>query len=179
MTRVSNNSRFIVVKPSPGRATRGQVMLSGATMPCALGRGGVRSRKREGDGATPLGIWPLRSVYYRSDRTRRPVCDVPVSAIQPDAGWCDAVQDRNYNRPVRHPYPASAERLWRDDHLYDLILVIGHNDRPRQRGCGSAIFMHLARPGYKPTEGCIALSQRDMRRVLQRVGPSTRLVITR
>jgi L,D-peptidoglycan transpeptidase YkuD (ErfK/YbiS/YcfS/YnhG family) len=86
-------------------------------------------------------------------------------------GWCDAPGDRNYNRPVRHPYPASAERLWREDELYDVLVVLGHNQRPRLRGGGSAIFMHVARPGYLPTEGCIALERGHLLALLERLGP--------
>lgn len=97
--------------------------------------------------------------------------------LRPQDGWCDAVGDRNYNRPVRHPYPASAERLWREDGLYDVIVVLDHNARPRVQGAGSAIFMHLARPQYTPTEGCIALARRDMLRLLPRLGRRSRLEI--
>ena len=93
-----------------------------------------------------------------------------MRAIRPRDGWCDAPADRNYNRPVRHPYPASAERLWRADGLYDVVVVLGYNDRPRVRGRGSAIFMHVARPGYAPTEGCIALARPHLLRVLDAAG---------
>ncbi|MEZ5852679.1 MAG: L,D-transpeptidase family protein [Hyphomicrobiaceae bacterium] len=133
---------------------------------CALGRTGRHGRKREGDGATPVGRWRLLDVLYRADRVSRPRTALPVRAIRAEDGWCDAAGDRNYNRPVTHPYPASAERLWRPDALYDLVVVLDYNVRRRVRGRGSAIFMHVARPGYAPTEGCIALSERDMRNIL-------------
>lgn len=135
-------------------------------LPCALGRGGRRARKREGDGATPIGMWPMREVLYRADRMARPVTGLPVSPIRPDDGWCDAPHDRNYNRPVRLPYPAGHERLWREDHLYDLVVILGYNDVPRSRGQGSAIFMHLAAPDFTPTVGCIALHEADLRKLL-------------
>jgi L,D-peptidoglycan transpeptidase YkuD (ErfK/YbiS/YcfS/YnhG family) len=108
----------------------------------------------------------MRAVLYRADRVVRPVTRLPVSAIHPDDGWCDDPCDRNYNRPVRLPYPASHERLWREDHLYDLVVVLGYNDLPRSKGRGSAIFMHLAAPGFMPTEGCIALREADLRKLL-------------
>jgi L,D-peptidoglycan transpeptidase YkuD (ErfK/YbiS/YcfS/YnhG family) len=98
---------------------------------------------------------------------------LPVQRIRRMDGWCDAPGDRNYNRPVRHPYPASAERLWRDDALYDMVVVLRHNQRPRLRGRGSAIFMHVARPGYLPTEGCIALERGHLLRVLERLRPGS------
>jgi L,D-peptidoglycan transpeptidase YkuD (ErfK/YbiS/YcfS/YnhG family) len=110
------------------------------------------------------------AVLYRPDRGRRPPTRLPVRPIRRADGWCDAPTDRNYNRSVRHPYPASAERLWREDGLYDLVVLLSHNARPRVRGAGSAVFMHLARPGYRPTEGCIALSRAHLLRLLQRLG---------
>ncbi|MEZ5818823.1 MAG: L,D-transpeptidase family protein [Hyphomicrobiaceae bacterium] len=144
---------------------------------CAVGRSGIGVRKREGDGATPAGIWSFVEVRWRPDRGRRPSCCLPVRVIRPDQGWCDAPADRNYNRPVRLPYPASAERLWREDHLYDVFVVLDHNRRPRVRGLGSAIFVHAARPGYAPTEGCIALAPRDLHLLLGRVARRSRLYV--
>jgi L,D-peptidoglycan transpeptidase YkuD (ErfK/YbiS/YcfS/YnhG family) len=149
-------------------ATRGFVRLGGLAFPCALGRSGRSARKREGDGATPVGSWRLLAVLYRSDRGRRPLTPLPVRQIAPEDGWCDAPADPNYNRAVRHPYPGSAERLWRDDSIYDIVVVLGHSVRPRVRGAGSAVFMHLARPGYGPTEGCIALKREHLLQLLER-----------
>jgi L,D-peptidoglycan transpeptidase YkuD (ErfK/YbiS/YcfS/YnhG family) len=137
----------------------------------------MRALKQEGDGATPRGHWHLVRVLYRADRVRRPRTALPVATLRPDDGWCDAPDDRNYNRPVRHPYGASAERLWRDDRLYDVVVVLDHNHCPRIRGRGSAIFLHLARPGFAPTEGCIAVSEPDMRRLLAGAGPRSGLRI--
>jgi L,D-peptidoglycan transpeptidase YkuD (ErfK/YbiS/YcfS/YnhG family) len=135
---------------------------------CVLGRSGVVSAemKREGDGASPLGVWPIRRVLYRADRGPPPRTALAASAIGPDDGWCDAPGDVAYNRPVRLPYPASAERLFREDHVYDLIVVLGHNDDPVRDGMGSAIFLHLMRPERTPTEGCVALLRGDLDRVL-------------
>lgn len=150
-------------------STRGHVRLGICLYPCALGRTGRRARKREGDGATPVGRWAFRDVFYRPDRVRHPRTGLAVRALEPAQGWCDAPSDRNYNRPVRHPYAASAERLWRGDELYDLVIVLDYNLRPRVKGLGSAIFMHLARPGYRPTEGCIALSRPHLEHLLARL----------
>ena len=133
---------------------------------CALGRGGVRIDKREGDGATPTGAFPLRRLLYRADRLARPVTGLPAEAIRADDGWCDDPKDPAYNRPVRLPFAASHEKLWRDDALYDLVAVIGHNDDPPVPGRGSAIFLHVASPDLAPTEGCIALPERELRALL-------------
>ena len=127
---------------------------------------GGGSDKREGDGATPVGRFALREVFYRRDRLVRPRTRSRSPRSIGMDGWCDAPADRNYNRPVRHPYPASAEHLWRQDRLYDVIVVLGYNETPRVRGRGSAIFMHVARPGMKPTEGCIALSREHLLRLI-------------
>lgn len=129
---------------------------------CALGRSGRVSLKREGDGGTPRGRWRLLRVFYRPDRIARPMTALPCSALRARDAWCDAPRDRNYNRQVTAPYPASTERMWRDDALYDLVVVMDYNIWPRRRGFGSAIFMHVARAGLGATEGCIALRRRDL-----------------
>jgi L,D-peptidoglycan transpeptidase YkuD (ErfK/YbiS/YcfS/YnhG family) len=144
--------------------------LAGLRFPCALGRAGCRARKREGDGATPIGIWRLREVLYRPDQVRRPATRLPVRPLRRHDGWCDAAADRNYNRRVSLPYPASAEPLWRQDALYDVVVVLGYNDHARARGRGSAIFLHVAKPGYAPTEGCIAVARAHLLRLLERLG---------
>jgi L,D-peptidoglycan transpeptidase YkuD (ErfK/YbiS/YcfS/YnhG family) len=149
--------------------SRGALCLGDLRLPCALGRSGRRALKREGDGATPIGRWPIREAFYRADRLFRPPSALPLRAVRPDWGWCDAPSDRNYNRFVRLPYPASAESLWRDDAVYDIVIVLGYNNRPRRRGRGSAIFVHLARSGYAPTEGCVALSLKNLRFLLGRL----------
>lgn len=169
--------QLLVVRARMRRCTTGVVALGALLLPCALGRSGRSPRKREGDGATPAGRYRLLRVLYRPDRVRRPRTRLPVAAIRPADGWCDAPVDRNYNRPVRLPYPASSETLWRPDQLYDLVVVLDHNARPRVRGAGSAIFMHVARPGYLPTEGCIALDRRHLLRLLERAGPGTSIGI--
>jgi L,D-peptidoglycan transpeptidase YkuD (ErfK/YbiS/YcfS/YnhG family) len=162
--------RVATVSMLSAGASRGSLKLGNLTFPCALGRAGCRARKCEGDGATPVGRWCVREVLYRPDRVPRPRTHLPVRAIRPHDGWCDAPADRNYNRPVRLPYRASTERLWRVDGLYDIVLVLGCNDHPRVRGRGSAIFMHVARPRYAPTEGCIALARAHLLRLLERLG---------
>lgn len=142
------------------------VMPDGKRFRCAIGRGGYALDKREGDGATPIGTWPFRRVYYRPDRVAPPKTGLKTAPIVETDGWCDAPDDPAYNRPVTLPYPASHEEMWREDHLYDIVVVLGHNDDPPVPGRGSAIFMHVAREGYLPTEGCIALKREDLEKVL-------------
>lgn len=154
---------------------QGKLCLGALSWTCAIGRGGRRPKCREGDGITPVGLWPIREVLYRADRMRRPMTALPLRAIRPTDGWCDDPADRNYNRRVRLPFPRSHEGLWRADGLYDVIMVLGYNDRPRGLGRGSAIFMHLARPGYTPTAGCIALSRADMLTLLRWLRPGDKV----
>jgi L,D-peptidoglycan transpeptidase YkuD (ErfK/YbiS/YcfS/YnhG family) len=133
--------------------------------------------KREGDGASPVGSFDLVEVLYRSDRTARPKTALPVLPMRWRWGWCERVGDRNYNRLVLLPYAAAHEYLCRDDGLYDVVVVTSHNRRPRVQGLGSAIFFHLARPGFAPTAGCVAVTLPAMRAILGRCRPGTRLVI--
>jgi len=146
---------------------------------CAFGVGGlaVAGEKREGDGASPMGAWPLRRVLFRSDRRPRPATVLPASAIRKDDGWCDAPGDRNYNRAVSLPYPASAEALWREDAIYDLMVILGYNDDPVVDGAGSAIFLHLAREDFAPTKGCVAMPRAALETLLTLAVPGDRLVI--
>jgi L,D-peptidoglycan transpeptidase YkuD (ErfK/YbiS/YcfS/YnhG family) len=146
---------------------------------CALGPAGVipAADKREGDGASPAGVWPIRRVLYRPDRGPPPVTALPVAPIAPDDGWCDAPEDPGYNRAVKLPYPASAEAMWRDDHLYDLVVVLGYNDDLPTPGLGSAIFLHLAKPDYAPTHGCVAVARADLERLLADARPGDAVAI--
>ena len=158
----------------------GRFELDGRILRCAIGKTGAiaASDKREGDNKSPLGTWVMREVWYRPDvYPDGPKTALPVRATRPDDGWCDAPDDANYNRPVRLPYPASAERMWRDDGIYDLVVILGHNDEPVIPSLGSAIFLHLARPGYTPTEGCVALAREDLEALLAMAKPGDSLEI--
>lgn len=155
----------------------GIAVWRGRALRCAVGRAGIASRKAEGDGATPAGRFPLRRVLYRADRIETPRTGLPSAAIAPADGWCDAPGDSLYNRAVRHPYAARAEILWRADGCYDLLAVIGFNDDPVVDRGGSAIFLHVARPGYAPTEGCVALALGDLCAVLAGWRPEDRIEI--
>lgn len=166
-------SRPIFVRRAPGNRCQARVVLGHDVRPAALGRTAIRALKREGDGGTPLGRFPVRQVLYRADRVPRPRTLLPLRAIRDHDGWCDDPADRNYNRLVRLPSRRSAEGLKRSDRLYDLVLVLGYNDVPRVRGKGSAIFVHLARPGFTPTDGCIALSRHDLTMLLTQLRPDS------
>jgi L,D-peptidoglycan transpeptidase YkuD (ErfK/YbiS/YcfS/YnhG family) len=146
---------------------------------CALGPAGVVAggAKREGDGASPAGLWPMRRVLWRPDRGPAPATRLPRSPLAPDDGWCDAPEDPSYNQPVHLPYSASAESLWREDRLYDVIVVLGYNDAPVVPRAGSAVFLHLATPDYAPTHGCVALAPGDLAHLLSlaRSGDAVRI----
>ena len=149
--------------------TTGRLVLGQSSWFCVIGKTGCNTRKREGDLSTPIGKWRIQKVFYRPDRVPRPVTSLPIQALKQADGWCDAVDDRNYNRPVRLPYPASCETLWRQDHAYDICIELGYNISPRRKGLGSAVFFHLAQPDRRPTEGCLAASYPDMLQILQRL----------
>ncbi|MBC8050752.1 MAG: L,D-transpeptidase family protein [Chitinophagales bacterium] len=159
------------------RASSGFVMFGPLRLKCALGRTGVSVAKFEGDGATPTGRFRLLRVYYRPDRLSRPKTQIPIFALRSTDGWCDATDDRNYNRHVRLPYPASHERLWRTDSLYDIIVVMDYNITSRRQMRGSAIFIHVVRAGYKPTLGCVALSRPDLLRLIACCNSNTEIQI--
>jgi L,D-peptidoglycan transpeptidase YkuD (ErfK/YbiS/YcfS/YnhG family) len=143
----------------------------------AVGPPGIAVKGGEGDGITPIGAFPVREIFYRADRIPKPRTTLPLRATRADDGWCDAPADPNYNKLVKLPYPASAEHLWRADHLYDLVLVLGYNDDPVVPGKGSAIFLHLARPDYSPTHGCVALAYDDALAAIEQLRPGDQVVI--
>jgi L,D-peptidoglycan transpeptidase YkuD (ErfK/YbiS/YcfS/YnhG family) len=175
--RTAERCLQLFVRSLSARSTRGILQVGAVSVPCALGRTGRRVTKREGDGATPIGRWPVRAAWFRRDRLMRPRSGLALRRLTRNQGWCDEPGDRNYNRAVTHPYPAGAERLWRDDGLYDVVVVLGYNDRRRVRGKGSAIFLHCARADLAPTQGCIALRRADLVRLLPRLSSRTTLVI--
>ncbi len=160
----------------PGQ-TIGRLHAGSLVLPCAIGAAGVKRDKREGDHATPAGNWRLLSVFYRSNKpiTRPP--RLPLRPIRKCQGWCDDPDSALYNRPIAAPFRQSHESLWRDDHLYDIVIVLDYNIAPRRKKRGSAIFLHCARAGFAPTEGCVALRYEDLRRLLPRLSNRTVLTI--
>lgn len=183
-TETHGKSRFasrlrVAMRPAAHlhRRQRGFLILDGRLIPVALGRTGIRADKREGDGATPRGTWHAREVRFRADRGPRPITGLPVLRTRREDGWCDDPRHGRYNCPVRLPMRASHEEMWRDDGLYDLVVVLDHNSRPRRARRGSAVFLHIARGAFEPTAGCVAFRLPDLRRLLARLSPKTAIEI--
>lgn len=160
-----------------GQRQRGLLLAGGQALVCQLGRNGLAARKREGDGATPRGRFSLLAGMFRSDRMARFASGLSLRPLRRDDGWCDDSRDRRYNRPLRLPSKAGHEALWREDGVYDIVLVTSHNQRPRRSGGGSAIFVHISSAGCGPTAGCIALERQALRRLLPRLAPGCRVEI--
>lgn len=167
----------IFVRPRPGNRSQGWLAVGAVNIPVALGRSGIKANKREGDGATPRGRFRLVRLWWRADRGPPPRTLLPLRRIAADDAWCENPADRRYNRPMRRAVDAPGDHLRRADHLYDLIIEIDHNSRPRVAGRGSAVFIHVARPGLSPTAGCVALTTERLRRLLARCSATTRIII--
>jgi len=155
----------------------GKLIWQGKEYQCALGKSGTRENKTEGDKATPAGCFPLREVFFRPDRIKNLKTNLSAKALARDDGWCDDSKNKNYNKLVKLPYPASAEALWRKDNLYDVLAVVGYNDSPPLPGKGSAIFTHVTDKNYSPTDGCIALALPDLLEILRTVKKETLICI--
>jgi L,D-peptidoglycan transpeptidase YkuD (ErfK/YbiS/YcfS/YnhG family) len=167
----------IRIHPAAGNPRRGWLAGPGLSIPVALGRGGIRANKREGDGGTPRGVFFPRKLWWRADRHPRPRTFLPIRAIDGEDAWCEDPNDRHYNRPIRLAPGRAGDRLKREDHLYDFIVEIDHNTRPRVAHRGSAVFLHLVRANFGPTAGCVAMREAAMLRLLQRLSPRTRIII--
>jgi L,D-peptidoglycan transpeptidase YkuD (ErfK/YbiS/YcfS/YnhG family) len=167
----------IWIRPAAGDPRRGWLTAGGRTIPVGLGRGGIKANKREGDGGTPKGTFRPRQLWWRADRHPRPQTFLAVRAIGPEDVWCEDPASRHYNQPVRLDRTRGGDRLKRGDHLYDFMIEIDHNSSPRIAGRGSAVFLHLARENFGPTAGCVSMTKSAMLRLLQRLGPETKIVI--
>src|SRR6266550_8758448 len=177
MTAIEDPVRAAGAGPVSLTYTAGRLTWPGGETRAACGRGGVRADKREGDGASPEGIFPLLYGFYRADRIARPESGLPITALQPNHGWVDDPTDPNYNRLVTLPYGASHEEMWLADGLYDLVVVIGYNTDPVVPDRGSAIFLHVARPDFSPTAGCIAIARDTLAALLGLLGPGSTITI--
>ena len=169
--------RLVRVRTRPGARAKGWLVAGGTALPVALGRTGIAANKREGDGATPRGTFHPVRLWWRADRGPPPRTRLPLRRIAGDDAWSEDPADRRYNRPIKRRTGQTGDRLKRNDALYDLILEIDHNARPRIAGRGSAVFIHVARPGFLPTAGCVALDARRLRWLIGRIGPNTRIEI--
>jgi L,D-peptidoglycan transpeptidase YkuD (ErfK/YbiS/YcfS/YnhG family) len=166
---------IVRIRTRPGQRSRGWLCAGHFALPIALGRAGIKANKREGDGATPRGRFRLVRLWWRADRATAPRTGLPIRRISPHDAWCEDPADRRYNRPV--PARKGADRLWRDDHLYDFIIELDHNTRPRIAGRGSAVFIHVSRENSGPTAGCVALEAKQLKALLSRLGPGTQIEI--
>jgi L,D-peptidoglycan transpeptidase YkuD (ErfK/YbiS/YcfS/YnhG family) len=155
----------------------GRLIWSGGSAMAAVGRAGVRANKTEGDGATPSGCYPLVIALYRRDRIKLPPSGLPMRPLAPNDAWVDDPADAKYNRLVTLPYPARTEQMWRDDGIYDLVIVIGYNTEPIVPGAGSAIFLHIARANFSATEGCIAVKKEVLVGLMALLGPGSTITI--
>ena len=175
MRRTSLSS--IEIYPRPALPSQGWIKAGSGIMRAALGRSGILAAKREGDGTTPAGRFRPVRLWWRADRLPRPRTQLPVRPIAPDDAWCEDAADRRYNRSFKRSANELGDRLLRDDGLYDVIVEIDHNTRPRIAGRGSAVFIHVARPGFAPTAGCVALRRSDLLRLVARLSTKTRIII--
>lgn len=169
MSAESNPAQIIV---------RGETLyFAGKQYRCAIGKGGFTGNKKEGDGATPLGIFSLRECWYRPDRMPTPQTKLPLKKISKDDGWCDDPQSNDYNHHIKLPFALSHEILWREGGMYNLIIPLGYNDDPVIAGKGSAIFLHVAHADYKPTEGCVALAEEELLELIAGLSNKDRIKI--
>ena len=159
-------TRFIAKTKSSDRR-RGFITFKNYRIPCVFGRAGIIRQKKEGDGGTPKGFLRARRVYYKRGVVVRPKTKLPIKALRHNDGWCDDPNNKMYNKFVKLPFDGSYENLWRSDNLYNYIVVLDHNIRPVRKGKGSAIFLHVASEDFKPTEGCIAVSEKNMLQLLE------------
>lgn len=169
----------IVVLTVSTTGTTGTLKVGTRSFDCTLGRAGVvdAKDKKEGDGKTPLGDFPLRQLIYRADRVPKPQTGLPVEVLTPETGWCEDPAHPDYNTKITLPHPAVHDKMTRDDHLYDYVIVVGHNDHPVEKGRGSAIFIHLAAEGFTPTAGCVGLKREDMLALLSLCDTASRIMI--
>jgi L,D-peptidoglycan transpeptidase YkuD (ErfK/YbiS/YcfS/YnhG family) len=165
------------LRTAPGNRRQGWLSLGPQLIKVAIGRGGIKANKREGDGATPTGRYRLVRLWWRPDRLPRPRTMLPARPITAADGWCEDPTDRRYNRPIRMLPGQPGDRLQRADELYDLIIEIDHNQRPRVSGRGSAVFIHVSREGMTPTAGCVSMPAGTLRRLIAWLGPRTTITI--
>jgi L,D-peptidoglycan transpeptidase YkuD (ErfK/YbiS/YcfS/YnhG family) len=174
---VPHRLSLLRVRALAGNRARGWLTAGPFRVACALGPSGIVRIKREGDKGTPAGRFQLLWGYYRPDRARPCAGGVPLKPLRRDQGWCEDPSSPRYNRPVRLPAADCTDRMWRDDHLYDLTFVLNQNFLRRAKGRGSAIFFHLARPGLTPTAGCVAISGADMLKLAPRLARGAAIAI--
>ena len=160
---------MIIVKKS------GYLSYKNLKFKCALGKKGIKNKLREGDKITPKGIFKTGNLYYRHDKIKNLRTQLKKIKITKNLGWCDDPNHKCYNRPIRLPFEASHENLYRKDRIYDLVLVINYNIQPTKKNKGSAIFLHIAKKNYVPTNGCVAIKKNDFLKLLKILRKNTKI----
>ncbi len=145
---------------------------------CALGKNGIKKKIKEGDKITPKGKFKLTKIYYRQDKIKEIKCSITKIKIKKNMGWCDDPKSNFYNQQIKLPSKFGHEKLYRNDRIYDLLVVLNYNTRPIIQNKGSAIFIHIAKKNYKPTAGCIALKKTDLIKLLQMIKKNTKINIS-
>ena len=159
------------------RVKKNYITFKDKQFQCSIGKSGFSKNKKEGDGCTPVGTFFIENVYYRADKIKSLETNINKVKINKIDGWCDDPTQKEYNQLIRFPYNFSAEELYRDDSLYNIVCVLNYNTKPIKPGLGSAIFMHVAKDDYKPTKGCITLKQEDLIFLLSLIDKRTKIIL--
>ena len=154
------------------------LFCKGYKLKCSIGKSGITSSKKEGDLATPKGIFKLGVLYYRKDRINLPKCKLDKKIIKKNMGWCNDSKSKKYNHEITFPFKYEAEKLYRKDEIYDLLINIKYNYKPAVKKKGSAIFLHLTDKKYKPTKGCVAIIKKDFFKILPLINRKTKILIS-
>lgn len=144
---------------------------------CAIGKRGIGKKRREGDLITPKGLFKIKKVYFRKDKVRGLKTKFSMRAITKNMGWCNDPKSNKYNQLIKYPFAFNAEKLYRNDNIYDIVIVLNFNSRPVKKNKGSAIFLHVAKRKYKPTEGCVAIKKNELKKLLKLITFQTRIKI--
>ena len=153
------------------------LVYKGYKIKCSIGKSCISSMKKEGDLSTPKGVFKLGPLYYRKDRINTPKCKIKKKNLLKKMGWCNDSKSKNYNKEIKFPFKYEAERLYRKDGIYDLFINIKYNFRPAIKKKGSAIFLHLSDSRYKPTKGCVAITQKKFLQILPLINKKTKILI--
>ncbi len=159
------------------RVKKNYLTFRGYQFQCSIGKSGFSKNKKEGDGFTPVGTFYIERVYYRADKISNLDTKINKVKIHEWDGWCDDPRQKEYNQLIEFPFNFSAEKLHREDSLYNVVCVLNYNTNPITPGLGSAIFIHVAKDGYKPTEGCVALKQKDLIFLLNHIDNKTKIIL--
>ena len=145
---------------------------------CAIGKRGITYKKKEGDQKTPKGTFSFKSIFYRKDRMRNLKNKIKNKIITKNMGWCDDSNSKYYNKLIKLPFKKKAEKMWLEDRIYDVLVVIDYNIKPVIKNKGSAIFLHIAKKNYPPTKGCIAINKKDILFLINKINNKTKLIIS-